>query len=235
MFISKYSNDIKIIVKGDKVIVRLSGGADSALLLWMVCDSWKKAGMDNDLNIYPITVIHGQRPWQSYYVQHIIDIVREDFPTINIHAPKTRLCEKPKVDYVDYQENLIQEIVDKHGECMRFNGVTLNPPKEIGESYWGDGEEYGHIWDNRELHRDWENRESKFSKLFRDEWHCNPFYTSHKGHIAELYKELGLLEKLLPFTRSCEGWAHITKSFTEVCNQCWWCRERDWAFNDYNS
>ena len=34
---------IKIPVQTENVIIRLSGGADSALLLWMICDDWTKA------------------------------------------------------------------------------------------------------------------------------------------------------------------------------------------------
>ena len=34
---------IKIPVQTENVIIRLSGGADSALLLWMICDEWTKA------------------------------------------------------------------------------------------------------------------------------------------------------------------------------------------------
>ena len=52
---------INIPITTENVIIRLSGGADSAILLYMICDEYCKA--DKDLKIWPITVIHGVRNW----------------------------------------------------------------------------------------------------------------------------------------------------------------------------
>tara|TARA_Y100000389_G_scaffold23435_1_gene20037 strand:- start:4929 stop:5618 length:690 start_codon:yes stop_codon:yes gene_type:complete len=226
---------IKIPVITENVIIRLSGGADSAILLWMICNEWKKE--NKPLTVWPITIIHGVRNWQSYHAQQVYDYIQENCYG-NFMPQRAWLCENPKEDYVDYQESLIDEVVSEIGETSQvFNGVTANPPEEIGQKYWGSSAVFGEkVWECREKHRDWEGRWTK--QLVDDDErrkliHCCPFIHSHKGTIAELYEKYELMD-LLQITRSCEGWDHMTHGFTETCGECWWCMERDWAFNVWN-
>ena len=65
---------INIPVLTENVIIRLSGGADSAILLYMICDEYCKA--NKPLKIWPITVIHGVRNWQSYHAQQVLDLAQ---------------------------------------------------------------------------------------------------------------------------------------------------------------
>ena len=53
------------------------------------------------------------------------------------------------------------------------------------------------------------------------------YYIHGKKDIANLYIEHNLLEKLFPITTSCESLDNVT----EHCGECWWCKERQWAFN----
>ena len=48
-----------------------------------------------------------------------------------------------------------------------------------------------------------------------------------KKKIAEIYTALGIRE-LNIFTRSCESLEDIG---VEHCGNCWWCKEREWAFD----
>lgn len=236
---------INIPVIKENVIVRVSGGADSALLLWLICSNWAHAS--KPLTVWPVTVIHGKRNWQSYYAQQVYDFMQEHWPNVNFTPHKAVLCEDPgawpgnrwKNNYVYYQERLIDETVEKIGEMAQvFNGVTANPPELIGQKYWGSSDVFGEdVWECREKHRDWDLRHDRkeidWNEL-RNQIHCNPFIKLHKGHIAELYKKLGLVNTLLPLTRSCEGWDYMTDGFTQECGECWWCMEKDWAFNVYD-
>ena len=55
-----------------------------------------------------------------------------------------------------------------------------------------------------------------------------------KRMVAHLYKYFDILDALFPLTRSCE-W-HNSNTFDAAnpgdghCGQCWWCKEREWAF-----
>lgn len=52
-----------------------------------------------------------------------------------------------------------------------------------------------------------------------------PFVNTTKQGLAALYTELAL-EELFPITRSCESRTVID----DHCGKCWWCKERVWAF-----
>jgi|TARA_R110000803_G_scaffold140612_1_gene207149 hypothetical protein len=237
--------NIEIPVLTENVIIRLSGGADSALLLYMICDEYEKA--EKPLNIWPITVLHGVRNWQSYHAQQVIDWMTDKFPNVNFMEHEVWRCDDPggKPDsknannYVDYQEKLIDGVVSVVKEtCAVFNGVTANPPEDIGQKHWGSSKVFGEkVWDVREKHRDWHliaDRKPVQDDVARKLIHVNPFIQHHKGHVAELYYNYELVDTLLPITRSCEGWDYMTEGFSKECGECWWCMERDWAFNVHN-
>jgi hypothetical protein len=58
-----------------------------------------------------------------------------------------------------------------------------------------------------------------------------PWVNLNKKDIAAMYTELGLLENLLPRTRSCENENHPGSH----CGKCFWCGERKWAFGYLDS
>ena len=234
---------INIPIITNNVIIRLSGGADSAILLYMICDTYEKA--ETQLNLWPITVIHGVRNWQSYHAQHVLDYMMEKFPDVNWKTHEVIKCMDPggkpnnknANNYVDDQESLIVKVVAEYaGSAAVFNGVTANPPEEIGEKYWGSSKVFGEkVWDVREKHRDWKfiaDRKPIEDDSARKLVHVNPFIQHHKGHVAKLYYDYGLIDDLLPLTRSCEGWDYMTANYSKTCGECWWCMEREWAFED---
>ena len=234
---------INIPIIMNNVIIRLSGGADSAILLYMICDTYEKA--ETQLNLWPITVIHGVRNWQSYHAQQVLDYMMEKFPDVNWKTHEVIKCMNPggkpnnknANNYVDDQESLIDKVVAEYaGSAAVFNGVTANPPEEIGQKYWGSSKVFGKkVWDVREKHRDWKfiaDRKPIEDDSARKLVHVNPFIQHHKGHVAKLYYDYGLIDDLLPLTRSCEGWDYMTANYSKICGECWWCMEREWAFED---
>jgi len=234
---------INIPIIQNNVIIRLSGGADSAILLYMICDTYEKQELK--LNLWPITVIHGVRNWQSYHAQLVLDYMMEKFPDVNWKTHEVIKCMDPggkpnnknANNYVDDQESLIDKVVAEYaGSAAVFNGVTANPPEEIGKKYWGSSKVFGEkVWDVREKHRDWEliaDRKPIEDDSARKLVHVNPFIQHHKGHVAKLYYDYGLVDDLLPLTRSCEGWDYMTANYSKTCGECWWCMERKWAFED---
>jgi len=234
---------INIPIIMNNVIIRLSGGADSAILLYMICDTYEKA--ETQLNLWPITVIHGVRNWQSYHAQQVLDYMMEKFPDVNWKTHEVIKCMNPggkpnnknANNYVDDQESLIDKVVAEYaGSAAVFNGVTANPPEEIGQKYWGSSKVFGKkVWDVREKHRDWKfiaDRKPIEDDSARKLVHVNPFIQHHKGHVAKLYYDYGLIDDLLPLTRSCEGWDYMTANYSKTCGECWWCMEREWAFED---
>jgi hypothetical protein len=220
---------IEIPVLAENVIMKLSGGADSALLLWLLCNEWTK--QDKPLHVYTITVIHKQRPWQPYHAQQVLDFMHEQWPDVHFVRHDTRLAENPKDQYSETQELMKMEIINEIKEDIQvFNAITSNPPLKY-KDYWSD------LWETGDLKmRAWETREERkvINQHHHDgfmAWYCSPFFQHDKRTVMELYQKHGLLRHLLPLTRSCEGWDYMTKNFTEECHSCWWCKEREWALS----
>ncbi len=119
------------------------------------------------------------------------------------------------VHYVDEQtkENLFYP--DKFKNIyLLYTAITQNPPKEISSEFYNRISEYEREPGiNKELYTD----ENRFYM---------PFSNIDKKEIYNIYKELNLLDTLFPLTRSCESLT-LTKGH---CGQCWWCEERQWAF-----
>jgi len=106
-----------------------------------------------------------------------------------------------------------------------YEGLTMNPPDDISN--------------NLVPELDFEHTRSTDgdNPIFHDD---NKFYmpwtnTDKKG-IAKMYREENLIDTLLPVTRSCE-YDPNCEFFDDVkdpglghCGECWWCKEREWAF-----
>ena len=110
-----------------------------------------------------------------------------------------------------------------------YNGVTKNPPGDSG------------VPASEENHRDHYDHNymlgsatalSRGSHDFVAEY--APIRNADKRITMWLADYLGVLEDLLPITRSCEGGPVETENFTKECMQCWWCLERKWALDNYN-
>ena len=109
---------------------------------------------------------------------------------------------------------MINKLAKKHKLDIVFNGVTMNPPKGILEA-------------GRDMRRD-----KRMPLIIQDDLMkvpvVRPFAQSDKRTILEFYKKLNIMS-LFDKTWSCEGTVDSTNNFTQPCQQCWWCQERQWA------
>jgi hypothetical protein len=59
--------------------------------------------------------------------------------------------------------------------------------------------------------------------------------TVDRSFVAEYYNKIPFLKNLFPLTKSCISSDIIeTKSWTQPCKKCWWCKEKFWAFHKYD-
>ena len=54
-----------------------------------------------------------------------------------------------------------------------------------------------------------------------------PYLRVDKKFVAGVFKEHNLMDTLLPKTKSC-AWS----TTLETCGKCFWCNEKEWAFED---
>ena len=200
-------------LKGSKRVgVKLSGGADSAIALFLICKQ------NTDLEyILPITLKNKSKPFNFYYANQILDWTQEQFPLIKFERSYFGESEGNE-DYVEKQVELTRRVLEDGVVDCIVNGITLVPQTEDFSST-----ENG-PYEERTLENLGAKKES-FSPV-QKVWFLTPFWDKDKRGIAKLYEDNDLMDSLFPLTRSCEGFESMEKH----CGKCWHCNEREWAF-----
>ena len=214
---------IKLNLDHENIGIGMSGGLDSSMLLWMLAHHINEN--DLDITIFVWTCIHQEKPWQHIYTKKVIEFVKSEFPDVKFGEHMIRTTSA--IDYIDNGTRLSWDMVEKHKITALFNGVTTNPPEEIGKTVWKKR------WERRAERRDNSNVQWWIDE--RAESKCNnhteylPFIHTDKRVVLAFYKKYGKLADLGALTRSCEGWIEETENFTKECKGCWWCIEKEWA------
>lgn len=191
-------------VQGKKGVL-VSGGADSALLLYLLLQSTQE-------HLYIFTLASSLKGNSN--CKYAIDVVSKCVEITNnqnfthvisycSEQTKTELFKKPN-------EFLVNGFID-----WIYTGVTKNPPVEVTNKFDSPTtESYERGPDNR------------YPTVVHDRNLVVPFISINKKELANLYKQHNLTDILFPLTRSCE---HLSE-FEGHCGSCWWCEERKWGF-----
>ena len=232
-----------------KVSVNLSGGADSALCTYLLCQIIQKYNLSTTIEIITYQRCWTGRPWQGDIAQDVYMWLKNKFPKI---IGKRHLCYIPP----ELEHGVIGNIVNNrsgdmiivgsfnkfaaytYGFDAVFNATSKNPSVEE------DCELKRRAMDNRNV----DVKKAHIGEVwFVDKTtkcaQCHPFKFVEKDWILAQYHMLNILD-LLKITRSCEGdinhnqivkdaCAHYTKynkgMHIPECGECWWCLERNWA------
>jgi hypothetical protein len=225
-----------------KVAISISGGADSALLTFLLCDK-----IINNTEIHFITHVRmwKTRPWQSWYSDRVIEWFKDRFPSIKFEKHVNFIS--PELEY----GSVGPTIIDEYGKLVsgdniekrafaeyicfinnidsHYNAVTRNPR---GINLGGMNE--------RDIEQSSDNRHLTITKHM-NRWACHPFRFVDKSWILKQYKNLNILD-LFELTRSCEGEfkdidykSYIPGQHVPICNNCFWCRERSWAIDQLDN
>lgn len=225
--------------KWKNVAIAVSGGADSALLAYMVCQ--KAQEQDHNVHIHIINHIRcwKTKPWQQYDADHVFRWLFQKFYHTTFERHTNFIA--PELEYGNIGPNLTDEygkkvsgdniqarayaeyICKAHGIDAFYNGVTRNP--RLANF-------------NGMVERDIEL--SPETKHLAEMEHMgfmvyHPFRFTDKSEIVKMYKSLGIMD-LFEITRSCEGEIegidytnYINGQDVPVCGECFWCKEREWA------
>jgi|TARA_R110001606_G_scaffold135304_2_gene272260 tRNA(Ile)-lysidine synthase TilS/MesJ len=198
-----------------RIGLKISGGADSALVAYMLA-KYSEAERP-DLKIYPITGVSEQKPFQAIFSKKVItkieSLVNYTFDT-HITGPV-----RSDTNYVKDQETLVINAYKSYGLQAHYAGITANPSAEQAPE----------LVDPSEFNSEWYNdrRRGKEKKPYTNGPSTRPLINTDKKGVYEHYVTLGILEEIFPLTRSCE--IHTT-DFTHHCGECWFCKERYWGF-----
>ena len=185
----------------DKVALYLSGGADSALLLYFLSQL--------DVEIYPINGYDTTTPDidSPTAARNIIDHIRNKNNSNNIK------------DLLVYPYN-----PDQNSKYTNMKPVRRYLEQQMDVSYWMFGTSLGMPDDPRPT---FASEPDLYELINRWDDVLFPWATVNKSFIAAQYDKFGLKE-LSNMTNSC------IHSGISPCKECWWCRERYWAFGSYD-
>ena len=194
----------------DTWVLKLSGGADSALILYYL----QKIRKDQEF-----WILTGCNKYDKIYSDQARDVIRH----LNINDiyhvlyPQNHKTgeEKNNADnefYVKFIKNVNLE------KTLFIQGRTKNPPVNFKTGL-------------RPTIRDLNTSESIFKKESVNGHTVNvlrPWVNMDKKQILRLYQKENLME-LFNLTRSCVSLKE------DKCNTCFWCMERNWAINEINN
>ena len=229
-------------VNWENVSVAMSGGADSALLTYIICDIITKHHIDCTVHVLYNIRCWKSRPWQEDVANQVFDSITRMFPSVRFERHTNFV--PPEFEHGDKDPYIVDEygkinsgdtielrafaeyIGHKHNIDAYFNAVTKNPPVPLKG-----------MLEKRNI----ELNEDTFYLMIRDfdsQIVCHPFRFVSKDWIISQYFENNITD-LLNITRSCEGeFPSITHKtyrpgqYVPLCHNCFWCKERDWAFNE---
>ena len=231
--------NISFDTKWRNVAIALSGGADSALLAYMICQ--KATEENHDIIVHVINHVRcwKTKPWQQHNADVVYNWLFQKFYQITFKRHTNFIA--PELEYGNIGPNLTDEygkqvsgdniqsrayaeyICKKYNIDAFYNGVTRNPRLALLNSM--DERDIDPTEDNKHL---LEMKHMGFMAY-------HPFRFTDKSKIVKMYNELGIMD-LFEITRSCEGEIaginytnYIPGQYVPVCGECFWCKERGWA------
>lgn len=206
--------------------VQISGGMDSALLLYLVAKTVK----DNNYNI-KVRPIHFDIPTKLpvqplAIISKVEELLDFKFGDIIEYAIPLEQCTKEatmsgvgKKEFIilKIREMLMSKIVN-----FEVNGNTKNPPVEFRKHFPND-----------EFRQ--KNRDRTFD-IYTGPYNASPLSHLDKADVVSLYKKYNLIDELMTLTCSCDNWRDqiIAKKLDIPCGQCWWCHERAYGLSQNN-
>ena len=221
----------------NSVALSVSGGADSALLAYLVCDMAK----DHNITVHIINHVRcwKTKPWQKYDGDRVYNWLFQRFYHTTFKRHTNFIA--PELEYA----NLGPTLVDEYGKSVSgdnieqrafaefvcytencdayYNAVTRNPSSV---DFVGMAE--------RDIEPSEHNRHLEIMQHM-GKLVSHPFRFVEKDWVVRQYKRLGI-EDLFEITRSCEGQFQDLNYLTytpgqhvPTCGECFWCKEREWA------
>jgi hypothetical protein len=217
------------------IAIGLSGGADSALLAYLLCEQVTT----QSVHVISHKRMWKTRPWQSDDSLKVYTWFLKRFPNIKFSRHTNFIA--PDIEYGNIGASIpdeynkfvsgdnIQQRAFAEYVCFNenvdayYNAVTRNPK---GINLGGMKErDIDPTEDNKHL--------LEMTHMGRKVFH--PFRFIDKSEIVKTYKELDLME-LFNITRSCEGefegldyTTYKRNQEVPICGTCFWCKEREWA------
>lgn len=230
--------------------ISLSGGADSSLLAFILCDIIEKNQTNITVHVISNIRMWKLRPWQRYNSLDVYNYLTDRFQSISFKRHENFI--PPELEWGSTGPNIMDEYgemksgdrieIRAHAEYIGhicsldawYCGLTRNPRATSMEDQLEDR--------SIDLTGDNDIDLGKMIKRYYTSFSCHPFRFLDKSWILKTYKDLSVLD-LFQITRSCEGdkiqypevfgnldyTTYVPNQYVPTCKQCFWCKERSWA------
>jgi 7-cyano-7-deazaguanine synthase in queuosine biosynthesis len=194
------------------IAVNFSGGADSSILLYILMKYSR----------FPIHICtcvpNGGHGGHAQVSAAVVDRCVEltDNLSIQHHLWYQQESNDPGLLW-----NIESVLLNKLEVSTVYVGTTANPPRDVSDAFVPDHTEVFHLED-----RD-PTKQRKVIDQRKDWQFILPFTNVDKRKVMAMYRELVLVDTLLPLTRSCRS--STFKASSEPCGVCWSCKEREWG------
>lgn len=205
--------------------IQVSGGLDSALLLFLTTKAIQESGLD--IKIQPLSVFIPTKVKNIASTVAIIDKIRDitgadfiqDGLVFDMPMEETTTHDGKKDQFF---VNMIRNMFYDGKINFEYNGNTKNPPDEARRG-----------WKNDEFRQ--KNRDNA-SSIYNTSHSASPHYNMTKADIINLYIKYNLIDEVAPLTCSCDENIAVVHEYEHnvPCGSCWWCRERSWGFESNN-
>lgn len=214
--------------------ISISGGADSALLSYLVCSKIKST----KVHILSHVRMWKTRPWQRYDSLNVYSWLQNKFPHIEFTRHENFI--PPDLEYGDkgaYIEDEYGQIRSGDQIIVRAHAEWIAVTEKLDAWYAGKTKNPS----DHNITKGMPDRNitvedpNELVKQHSGVTVCHPFLYTEKDWIIEQYVKNGILD-LLDVTRSCEGdfenldhTNYVPGQLVPECNECFWCQERNWA------
>lgn len=237
--------DITLHSDWKRIGVNLSGGADSALLMFLLCTTIKKHNLDIKIDTITHVRCWDTKPWAGWVSMQVFNKLKSMFPEIidqrHTNFIPTQLEHVVSGEIIGGQSG--DQIIVHHYNMFLgwsanldaiFNATSQNP----------DALSKTGMRNRNRNASEGEPGDLMCRALGSvNTYSCYPFKFVKKDWIVAQYHIYDILD-LYNTTRSCEGSIPMRDNIREVCgdvvsyiagmdiptcNKCWWCEERAWA------
>jgi hypothetical protein len=227
--------------KWKKISIAVSGGADSALLSFLLCQLITDLNLKVEVHVINNVRLWKTKPWQKYNAIDVLSYLKSKFDNINFYRHENFV--PPELEWADKGPT----IVDEYGKLVSGDNVELRAFAEyvcfsnnINAYFNAVTKNPGDI-DGGMKTRDIEPNAENFHLSIMNHLGiiaCHPFRFVTKDWIIRQYRRLGI-EDLLSITRSCEGTFkdlnyqnYVPGQIVPECGECFWCKERTWGIEN---
>ena len=236
--------DIVFSKKWKRIGVNLSGGADSCLLVFLLGKIIQDNNLDCKIDIITFQRRWDTRPWQGWWSLQVFDNLKQIYPTIIDKRYTTFI--PPALEHGEIGDIVNNRSGDQIivGEFNKFASWEYNLDAVFNATSKNPDDSREDRMKDRDADASTANQSNLIWYSGEVKTHfCHPFKYVKKDWIVAQYHLYNMLD-LYYTTRSCESDIERTELVSDVvphfsryspgmdvpvCNECWWCSERNWA------